>query len=856
MNFLVGDDPLSKQEEDRLDHASTVGRLTEILLNEQHPKSITIGLVGPWGNGKSSVMQMIKSSIESSDPHKGGEIISIQFLPYLNHNENDIINEFFTTLSNEIAPYSGRLSSQLLDYSQKLTDLYQNKSITSFLENQVANFSKLSASTLYSDIDETLGRIDKKIIIFVDDLDRLSPTEILQTLKLIRNTANFRNTFFIVAMDKEYVVKRLREKGNILDTRFVDKFFQLEVYLPEIDNTVLKNYFIEELLKANPLSPSPDNFTQLLDEALSSPLILFEHYVKNFRDAKRAVNQIRYDLSLYKEDFAYLNLKDFINFTFMKLKFPSVLKQLNDNMGDYLEIDKSQEGVYRLIKNEPAAENLTPEQINAQISDTLFTEEIANIKELKKYIIYQKILGGRKKNNKLGLKINRSDKKLLIKTLAFLFGEENHIESQDSIRYINNFQMLAQQRIFSNYFKQAEFEKLHAIGYELLKPELGQIEKDGKTPQLLDRLKYFASKDPEKLKRTIEYSVLLYENSALKGRYDNEIFRLINKFTEELHKLSEDKQQYKDWINEAIFTNKSLKPEMLLNLVEAIWRNRHIEELWHFDQPQFASIAAKIYKNYMASYTIPATYDNNINNIYHAYNQVKDIAREEANETFKDFWQGKNIEFLCMLMTDLESALYTVFKISSFATEIFGSKSDFIRFVASHQDHGLESVKEFLAFYRLLEITGHSSALLYDFSKSKMMKKKVDANVSSSASGDFPHQSHAPQLIVKITDIELGGRFPSAVSYSNKFKAASFIFQEEFYLKIDILEENIDYWVSRIIDKLIALDSGHAAFDYQNTEIQENTKIYMSADNYIEFVSIKPKQEKIKYIEESGGLAP
>ena len=59
--------------------------------------------------------------------------------------------------------------------------------------------------------------------------------------------------------------------------------------------------------------------------------------------------------------------------------------------------------------------------------------------------------------------------------MAYLFGDENTPEGQDSIRFTNNFQMLVQQRSFPNYFKQAEFEALFTAEKQSLKSELLNI---------------------------------------------------------------------------------------------------------------------------------------------------------------------------------------------------------------------------------------------------------------------------------------------------------------------------------------------------------------------------------------------
>lgn len=345
-NYLLGDSPITKDVDDVLDYQETVNKLTKILKNDNHNKSFTIGLVGPWGNGKSSVFQMVKKRLMKNDEGKKNDFITFDFLPYLNHNEDDIINEFFTSLSNELRPYSGKLSNLLDEYSSKLTDLYENKNVLGFIENHVTNFKDSSANELYQLINEMLIDIDKKIIVFVDDLDRLNKNEILQVFKLIRNTADFRNTIFIVAMDKEYVLKSLKKSKKIFNSSFIDKFFQLEIYLPEIDKSKLKENFLLELNSSILNDGSPD-FVYKIKEAIDNNGNLFNDYVKNLRDVKRLVNQVIYD---YPNTGGEINLKDFLNFTYFKLKFPNFINILKQGIGDFIEVN---EGLYELKKVEP-----------------------------------------------------------------------------------------------------------------------------------------------------------------------------------------------------------------------------------------------------------------------------------------------------------------------------------------------------------------------------------------------------------------------------------------------------------------------------------------------------------------------
>lgn len=841
-NFLVSDDPISKKEQDLVDFSATVGRLSDILLSDKHPKSISIGLIGPWGNGKSSVIQMTKSKIDVSEQFEKNQIITIHFLPYLNHNENEIINEFFTLLSNALSPYNGRLSNQIVDYSQKLTDLYQNKSLSNFLENHITNFAQSSACELYENINNMLVETDKKIIVFIDDLDRLNQKEILQTLKLIRNTANFTNTFFVLAMDKQYVIKRLTEKGNILDTKFVDKFFQLEIYLPEIDNSVLKQYFTTEMLR--PFTPAPADLEFRLKAALVDQYLLFEDYVKNFRDVKRVVNQIKYDLSLFQEDFAYLNLKDFINFTFFKLKFPGILKQLNDNRGDFLSRDPSKE-TYKLKTAAKHSPNTAED-----IMESMSNEAINSIEHLDKYYLYKELLLELKDNKTKNNKMSRADKVLLIKTMAHLFGEENNPEGQDSIRYTNNFQMLIQQRIFPHFFKQSEFEELFTAEKQSLKELLVKIQLAKKEEQLLSRLDYFSTADETKLKRIIEFVIIIYEMSGLANQYNMDIYKVLNKFASELFEVMNhtDTEKYREFLDEAIFSSNTIKEETKLILLSSIWKIKHINELWHLEELYITEKTAELYKKYLLN-TDRQLWDIDDFSTFHVYQAARQIDDEKASEYLRDFWSRNNIELLCAQLTDYEPNGVTRFKISDTAKQIFGSKEKYIEFVKDHKDNSLTEVEEFIRLFELQRLVSFNFALDYDFVRSPLMLKRIKTAKKLHSQDKFIDYNRYQQVIIKITDVDLGYNFVTIPNYKEKYFFTFTIVEEIFYLTINVIYEKIDRLLSDFIEDINIHYYGSPVPAVSLEVIEEGTRIDLKGIDYIEFISIKPKpDEQIKYL--------
>jgi len=57
-NEFKNDDPIFKFDDDRLGYLPIIKRLSGILITEKHKKSFSVGLIGPWGNGKSSVINL------------------------------------------------------------------------------------------------------------------------------------------------------------------------------------------------------------------------------------------------------------------------------------------------------------------------------------------------------------------------------------------------------------------------------------------------------------------------------------------------------------------------------------------------------------------------------------------------------------------------------------------------------------------------------------------------------------------------------------------------------------------------------------------------------------------------------
>lgn len=107
MITIKEDIPISSLSEDGLGRKSLVRLVVDAIKNNMshaHP-AMTMGIYGAWGEGKTSVMQMVKSELEK-------EYLTIWYNPWSVADENKILMEFFSQLSN-IAFGNRAISSKL-----------------------------------------------------------------------------------------------------------------------------------------------------------------------------------------------------------------------------------------------------------------------------------------------------------------------------------------------------------------------------------------------------------------------------------------------------------------------------------------------------------------------------------------------------------------------------------------------------------------------------------------------------------------------------------------------------------------------------------------------------------------------
>lgn len=293
--------------------------------------SFVIHIGEHYGQGKTSFLIMLDEEVSKSD-HK---MIIINFEPWLCDTETGIVNEFFDTFRIEVGEYLPKLNGSIKQYVELLLSAikYERKGFSFNLNSFMRNDSTLKST--HDLIKKELMNIDRPVIITIDDVDRLQSKELMMVLKIIRDTADFPNVFYIVAADNLHL-RRMLNNMNIDDAEtYLKKFFNLEFQLPANENVAFKKLL--ELLNGKFEELRIDSFTR--DNYISQieNVLYIKEAFPNLRDVYRFVNS--YFLAIdAMEDACELNLFDLFLLTMIQTLNLEYYMQLRDNSLNILNV--------------------------------------------------------------------------------------------------------------------------------------------------------------------------------------------------------------------------------------------------------------------------------------------------------------------------------------------------------------------------------------------------------------------------------------------------------------------------------------------------------------------------------------
>lgn len=329
---LLDDSPITNIAHDSLSRKDFAAFVAKYIHNVNSSRSFAIGVNAKWGDGKTSFQEMVGSYVKATDPNA----IIFSFNPWRSLDEKRIIIDFFDTLSENISIYNASLAKEISSYGKNL--IGANQSWWTSLIQSLLRIDKTQAN-LFEEINNDLLKINRKVVIFIDDVDRLSKKEIMEIVKLIRSSANFTNTVFVVGFDQEYIHEALNDHNEYGSDDFLEKIFQIQFDLSHIPPNVIVQKLkeiLEEML--------PDYKAQIAEvtgyqlsskEALGSFFLgtqnkgdFIPSILKNLRDVKRFANFFTINFRIVATE---VDFEEYFYLALVRYKFPRLIKKIISN---------------------------------------------------------------------------------------------------------------------------------------------------------------------------------------------------------------------------------------------------------------------------------------------------------------------------------------------------------------------------------------------------------------------------------------------------------------------------------------------------------------------------------------------
>jgi len=413
--------------------------MTKDIVENDNLTPCSIGIYGDWGSGKSSLAEMALAELSKKDDY-----VCLKFNGWLFEGYEDaktaLVGTILDKISEERNPKHKALDTlnrlyKSIDYFKlaskgikygadflvtggigTIADLTIQSVLSKIKDSNIQeNISQqqvqksLEAVTNQSEIRENLKSFQsdfkellektkiKKLVVFIDELDRCNPNTILETLEAIRLFIFTPGTSFILGADERQVMYAVRKKfpeieGNHIDIgkEYLEKMIQYPIKIPQLGTKEVE-YYILCLLFKNAFKDNFDDFIDFIRKEKKKDFINFEINFENISTKFVDLDQeeLRETISLSKQLSSVLSsslkgnprhCKRFLNALSMRLKMASFrgLKLDKKALAKIMLIEYFKDSLFKQISNLQSDEDGMPREL--QLMEEGQWDDLENLK--------------------------------------------------------------------------------------------------------------------------------------------------------------------------------------------------------------------------------------------------------------------------------------------------------------------------------------------------------------------------------------------------------------------------------------------------------------------------------------------
>jgi predicted KAP-like P-loop ATPase len=272
------DQPIKFPQEDLYGTDSFAAALARSIQGLKLPVGSVIGLNGPWGSGKSSVVNLILHHLKTAIDAKS--IVVIRFECWWFRGEDALALAFFSELYAGLSPSLGdqlvktlpKIGASLLRLGSVVSpamDLMGTSGAGAMVSKAMDVMSSMitqneTVEKLHKELSKLLSEQSRRFLVVIDDIDRLSPDEALLIFRLVKSVGQLPNVIYLLVYDRLLAEKIVRERFPSEGPQYLEKIVQASFELPEPQQSDLCNQLLQhiEFICGTPVEEELDDFMQ------------------------------------------------------------------------------------------------------------------------------------------------------------------------------------------------------------------------------------------------------------------------------------------------------------------------------------------------------------------------------------------------------------------------------------------------------------------------------------------------------------------------------------------------------------------------------------------------------------------
>lgn len=273
-----------------------------------------MGLVGPWGSGKTSILNLVAEALATRV-----DVVILRFNPWLFSGTEQLLLRFFGELSSQLLQRKDEklreLGAKLVSYGEVLSPLgfvpvlgpwlAGVGGVAKAIRGMLKPAPAASVEAQRSELDKALRELKRRVVVLIDDLDRLRSEEIRDVVRLVRLVADFPQTVYVLAFDRARVEEALGNGDPARGRAELEKILQVTHNVPQVREPELADFLAQELQSA--IRGHPEGPFDSRDWANVFNLSIRALF-KTVRDARRYVNAIPVALETIGDEVALVDV--------------------------------------------------------------------------------------------------------------------------------------------------------------------------------------------------------------------------------------------------------------------------------------------------------------------------------------------------------------------------------------------------------------------------------------------------------------------------------------------------------------------------------------------------------------------